>query len=190
MTRIDIVEEEESFSDSTTASCNTTDEVQSAIENDSSDIIESALRRFQEEQLENEAAQDYYSYCRYYYRHIDLAEEDDDDEVNGVADREEKGDTEKVFRQNLATTVLSYILAFTKQLNCARSNDQGPMTNDLELRPKFSILKHTPETLDSSKTSNAGSTGRTKQTPEWYFNIPDTLTPFPDFGAKNMDQNN
>lgn len=60
--------------------------------------------------------------------------------------------------------------------------------DDYDLRPKFAILKHNAELLhnnSSSLSSDQTRSGRTcAKTPAWFFNIPTTRSPFPDFESK------
>lgn len=59
----------------------------------------------------------------------------------------------------------------------------GLELEDYDLRPKFAALKHKPEFLISTNSSlNSHATSRI--TPSWFFNIPTTRSPFPDFGSK------
>lgn len=69
---------------------------------------------------------------------------------------------------------------------------------DYDLRPNFAILKHKTEHLRPSSgpndNNNSSSPLSTQvdnsnkrvypRTPDWFFNIPDTRSPFPDFGSK------
>lgn len=64
---------------------------------------------------------------------------------------------------------------------------------DDDLRPKFAILKHRTEILHSStathlniRTSDSSPAKNQPlaKTPSWFFNIPTTRTPFPDFESK------
>lgn len=184
MTRISIVDEEESFSDSTTASCNTTDCIESAIEDESGPEI--SLQKYQEEQIQDEAARDFYHYCRYYYQFINQAEDDDDDELEqeeALSRKRDQQDSE--FREKLAASVLSILIRLATQADRNSVQNQGSMNEKSDLRPKFAILKHKPEVLVS--TSTTGSAKSAGQTPDWYFNIPDSLNPFPDFGPKNSE---
>lgn len=177
MTRIDIIDEEESFSDSSTASCITTDEVDSVIENEN--FVETSLRRFQEEQLDYEAALDYYRYCQYYYKHNNLIgdEHDDNDDASTLNQEdlyEEQEIKEREFRRELVASVLSYILELRKKQDSSHdkpSTDSDLNSHNIELRPKFSILK--------PKVDNVTPNSNSSKTPDWYLNIPDTLTPFP-----------
>lgn len=60
---------------------------------------------------------------------------------------------------------------------------------DYDLRPKFGVFKHKTEIINQ-KTINQAQSSLTsaKQekaiTPSWFFNIPNTRSPFPDFGSK------
>lgn len=57
-------------------------------------------------------------------------------------------------------------------------------SNDsFNLRPKFAIIKHKTEVL-RQQTTNQHSNEHTATTPAWFFNIPSTRSPFPDFGSK------
>lgn len=54
---------------------------------------------------------------------------------------------------------------------------------DFDLRPKFATLKHRPEFIQQ-KDALSDARHQAATTPAWFFNIPDTRSPFPDFGTK------
>lgn len=75
---------------------------------------------------------------------------------------------------------------------------------DYDLRPNFAILKHKTEDCNSSSSDNCNRAARETlssrrgnnqdnpnkifpKTPDWFFNIPDTRSPFPTFGSKVTD---
>lgn len=189
MTRISVVDEEESFSDdSTTASCNTTDQIESAIEDENEEDL---LRKFQEDQIQSENAQEFYNYCRYYQQFIIQAEDDDDDELEQVrVDNEEKERKGQNFRRQLAASVLTILLRLADTQIQRQTAGQASTDENLDLRPNLAILRHKPEVLSLQlETGSPAETDQINETPEWYFNMPDTLTPFPDFASRNATDN-
>lgn len=57
-----------------------------------------------------------------------------------------------------------------------------------DLRPKFAILKHKTEHLTGNNQDARRTTERAyPKTPEWFFNIPDTRTPFTNFESRLSD---
>lgn len=60
------------------------------------------------------------------------------------------------------------------------------LSNDHDLRPKFAILRHKSEYINQSlryPSSDGTTHHQTAPTPSWFFNIPTTRSPFPDFGS-------
>lgn len=75
--------------------------------------------------------------------------------------------------------VANSILALASAANC-----QLTRQDNYDLRPKFAILKHKSEILNTS-SSSVDNTKRTyPKTPDWFFNIPTTRSPFPDFASR------
>lgn len=74
-------------------------------------------------------------------------------------------------------------------------NKSKQISSDYNLRPKFTILKHKTEIINGKTVNQSGSNENSanaqvvynKQkpvTPSWFFNIPDTRSPFPNFESK------
>jgi len=195
MTRIDLLEdeEEELFSDNS-ASCNTTDEVEeSPAEADKETGESDLIAAFHQEQIDFEAAEEYYRYCQYYHRHVNPADEnnyDTDDHYQDDSIDSELNQSEERRRQQLVASVLSYIYRLVDTMKDNQNNSivHDSERSNLELRPKFAILKHRPEILHSSNSDSSRNRDTNKRTPEWYLNMPDTLTPFPDFSSKVDEQ--
>lgn len=59
-------------------------------------------------------------------------------------------------------------------------------SRDFDLRPKFAILRHRPQ-LTQRKDASSDARQQTAVTPAWFFNIPTTRSPFPEFGSKLPD---
>lgn len=84
------------------------------------------------------------------------------------------------------------ILALTSAAN------RLTIAKDYDLRPKFAILKHKAEILKSSHSSTTTTTPSDQEnktqrtypkTPDWFFNIPTTRSPFPSFATQSSDDN-
>lgn len=69
-----------------------------------------------------------------------------------------------------------------KQNSRKQTSGDGQANDDdsYSLRPKFAIFKHKTEVL-RQQTTNKKSNEQRATTPSWFFNIPTTRSPFPDF---------
>lgn len=66
---------------------------------------------------------------------------------------------------------------------------------DYDLRPKFGIFKHKTEiinqkTIHQTQFEVSTSAKQKPITPSWFFNIPNTRSPFPDFESKLPPEDN
>lgn len=85
--------------------------------------------------------------------------------------------------------IIASVLAANRQQN-SHNDDK------YDLRPKFAILKHKSELLNAQQVSALPNSNNHRRraypkTPDWFFNIPTTRSPFPDFGSKlssNQDE--
>ena len=97
--------------------------------------------------------------------------EDDDDKVDESATHKDND------RFSVNST-----FALAAKLSYKTTNDSVEQN---DLRPKFPLLKHKPSSLGNS--SSSADTPKQKvypKTPDWFFNIPNSRSPFPDFGTK------
>jgi hypothetical protein len=80
-------------------------------------------------------------------------------------------------------SVYEFALSSARRLNA----DDASHDENYDLRPKFAILKHKTEILTSNR-ENQSAPRTYPKTPDWFFNIPDTRSPFPNFESNLNDE--
>lgn len=86
----------------------------------------------------------------------------------------------------LEDSVYEFALSSARRLT---ADGQSSHEDDYDLRPKFAILKHKTELLTGNSGEQHSIAPRSyPKTPDWFFNIPDTRSPFPNFQSSLPDE--
>lgn len=84
----------------------------------------------------------------------------------------------------LEDSVYEFALSSARRLTADGCNHD----DDYDLRPKFAILKHKTELLSGNSGDQRSAPRSYPKTPDWFFNIPDTRSPFPNFESNLKDE--
>lgn len=79
-------------------------------------------------------------------------------------------------------SVYEFALSSARRLTTSAASHDA----DYDLRPKFAILRHKTDSSDCRSEQVINPRAYPK-TPDWFFNIPDTRSPFPNFESNLAD---